>query len=84
MANKNLDTLEKKINSELKLKDDWLQNNELLLNCSKTSCLLFNKHPHVSINSKFSIHIDQTKFKHLGLLTDGKLKWSAHAQHLSL
>ena len=76
MADKNLDTLEKRVNSKLKLIDDWLQNNKLSLNYSKTCYLLFSKHPHISVNSKFSIHMNYSKIeksnsvKYLGLSND--------------
>ena len=90
MADKNLDTLEKRVNSDLKLIDDWLQNNKLSLNYSKTCYLLFSKHHHISVNSKFSVHMNHSKIeksnsvKYLGLLIDDKLNWSAHAQYLFL
>ena len=90
MADKNLDTLDKRVNSELKLIDDWLQNNKLSLNYSKTCYLLFSKHLHISVNSKFSVHMNHSKIeksnlvKCLGLLNDDKLNWSAQAQYLSL
>ena len=90
MADKNLDTLKKRVNSELKLIDDWLQNNKLSLNQSKPCWLLFSKHPHFSVNSKFSVHMNISKIeksnscKYLGLLIDDKLNWSAHAQYLFL
>ena len=90
MADKNLDTLEKRVNTELKLKDDWLQNNKLSLKYSKTCYLLFSKHPHILVNSKFSVHMNHSKIKksnsvkYLRLLIDDKLNWSAHAQYLSL
>ena len=63
IAEKNLDTLEKRVNSELKLIDDWLQNNKLSLNYSKTCYLLFTKHPHISVNSKFSVHMNHSKIE---------------------
>ena len=85
MADKNLDTLVKRVNSELKLIDDWLQNNKLSLNYSKTYYLLFSKHLHISVNSKFSVHMNHCKIekrnsdKYLGLLIDDKSNRSAHA-----
>ena len=90
MADKNLNILEKRVNSELKLIDDWLQNSKLSLNYSKTCYLLFSKHPHISFNSKFSVHMNHSKIeksnsvKYLRLLVDDKLNWSANAQYLSL
>ena len=70
--------------------DDWLQNNKLSLNYSKTCYLLFSKHSHISVNSKFSVHMNHSKIeksnsvKYLGLLIDDKLNWFAPAQYLSL
>ena len=67
-----------------------MQNNKLSLIYSKTWYLLFSKHPHISVNSKFSVHMNHSKIeksnsvKYLGLLIDDKLNWSAHAQYLSL
>ena len=90
MADKNLDTLEKRVNSELKLINDWFQNNKLSPYYSKTCYLLFSKQPHISGNSKFSVHMNHSKIeksnsvKYLGLVIDDKLSWSAHAQYLSL
>ena len=85
MAVKNLDTIEKSVNSEVKFIDDWLQNNKLSLNYSKTCYLIFSKHPHISVNFRFSVHMNDSKIeksksvKYLGLLIDDKLNWSAHA-----
>ena len=78
MADENLDTLEKRVNSELKLINDWLQNNKLSLNYSKTCYLLFSKHPYISVNSNFSVHINSkieknNSVKYLELLIDDKL-----------
>ena len=90
MADKSLGTLEKRVNSELKLIDDWLQLNKLSLNYFKTCYLIFSKHPHILVNSEFSVHMNHSKIeksnsvKYLGLLIDDKLNWSAHAQYLSL
>ena len=90
MAVKNLNVLEKRVNSKLKLMDNWLQNNKLSLNYSKTCYLLFSKHSHISVNSKLSLHMNHSKIeksnlvKYLGLLIDNKLNWSAHAQYIFL
>jgi len=90
LANKNLSDLEHKTNSQLQLIDAWLKNNKLSLNYTKTTYLLFNKHPHLPVNSKFTLSINNTEIiksdsvKYLGLLIDDKLNWSAHAHELSL
>ena len=72
----------------IELIDDWLQNNKSSLSYSKICYLLFSKHPHISVNSKFSVHLNHSKMeksnsvKYLGSLIDDKLNWSAHAQYL--
>ena len=56
-------TILKKVNSELKFVHDCLRNDKLSLNYSKTFYLIFNKPRHISVNSKFSIHMNQSKIE---------------------
>ena len=52
--------------------------------------LLFNKQPHVPVNSMFSLLINKNEItksnsvKYLGVWFDDKLNWSAHIQDMSL
>ena len=70
--------------------DLWLKQNKLTLNHSKTTYLLFNKQPHITVNSTFSLLINKNEIaksnsvKYLGVWFDDKLNWSAHIQDLSL
>jgi len=90
LADKNSSDLEHKTNSQLQLIDTWLKNNKLSLYCTKTTYLLFNKHPHLPVNSKFTLSINNIEItksdsvKYIGLLIHDKLNWSAHAQELFL
>ena len=67
-----------------------ITNYHLTINYSKTCYLLFSKHPHTSVNSKFSVPMNHSKVersnsvKYQGLLIDDKLHWSLRAQYLSL
>ena len=63
MVTKTSMLLKKRVNSELKLINHWSQNNKLSLNYSKTCYLLFSKHPHISVNSKFSVHMSHSKIE---------------------
>ena len=86
----NLSNLERKVNYQLQLINQWLKRNKLKLNYSKTTYLLFNKQPHVQVCSKFRLHINKSLLerenavKYLGVWTDDKLNWSAHIENLSL
>ena len=89
-ADKNLSNLEKNFNSQLQRINSWLKNNKLSLNYSKTTFLLINKHPYLSVKSEFTISINESTIsksesvRYLGLLIDDKLNWSAHTREISL
>ena len=88
----NLAKLECRVNAQLRHIDLRLKQNKLTLNHSKTTYryLLFNKEPHVPVNSTFSLLINNNEItksnsvKYLGVWFDDKLNWSAHIQDLSL
>ena len=90
LADKNLLSLERKINMEMDKVKNWLIENKLTLNFSKSCYLLINKNPKQIVSSAFNISIDGDKIercsstKYLGLYLDEKLSWSTHIQHLSL
>ena len=70
--------------------DNWMCQNKLSLNYSKTTYLLFNKHLPSSVNTNFkvlinNIQIDRNKVvKYLGVHIDENVNWSAHIKELSL
>ena len=90
LSDDNLAKLECRVNAQLRHIDLWLKQNKLTLNHSKTTYLLFNKQPHVPVNSTFSFLINKNEItksnsvKYLGVWFDDKLNWSAYIQDLSL
>ena len=66
LADNNLFRLDYKVNFQLQLVDKWLKKNKLTLNLSKTTYMLLNKQPHVSISSKFNLFINQKKISKSG------------------
>ena len=89
LADKNLDTLETKVNDQIQHVDYWLRKNKLSLNYSKTNFLLINKHPQKKVDENFVIRLNDkllersSTVKYLGLLIDDTLNWFSHIQHLS-
>ena len=89
LADKNLLFLERKVNMEMDKVKNWLIENKLTLNFSKSCYLLINKNPKQIVSSAFNISIGGNKIercsstKYLGLYLDEKLSWSTHIQHLS-
>ena len=69
---------------------NWLVENKLTLNFSKSGHLLINKNPKQIVSLAFNISVDGNVIerclatKYLGLYLDEKLSWSTHIQHLSL
>ena len=90
LSHNNLFELEKKVNIQMHHIDNWMCQNKLSLNYSKTTYLLFNKHLPSSVNTNFkvlinNIQIDRNKVvKYLGVHIDENLNWSAHIKELSL
>ena len=90
LSDESLTNLENRANEQLTNVDIWLRSNESSLNYSKTTYLLINKLPQISVSSEFKLAINQniieraTSVKYLGVCLDEKLTWSNHLQHLSL
>ena len=90
LSHNNLFELEKKVNIQMHHIDNWMCQNKLSLNYSKTTYLLFNKHLPSAVNTNFkvlinNIQIDRNKVvKYLGVHIDENLNWSAHIKELSL
>ena len=90
LSDESLTNLENSANEQLTNIDIWLRSNKLSLNYSKTTYLLINKLPQISVSSEFKLAINQniieraTSVKYLGVYLDEKLTWSNHLQQLSL
>ena len=61
LSDDNLAKLECRVKAQLRHIDLWLKQNKLTLNHSKTTYSLFNKQPHVPINSTFSLLIKKNE-----------------------
>ena len=61
LSDDNLAKLECRVNAQMRHMDLWLKQNKLTLNHSKTTYLLFNKQPHVPVNSTFSLLINKNE-----------------------
>ena len=76
-----LEYIQSYVNSELQKVEDWMNQNKLNLNVSKTNFVLFNrsKQP-VSISLQYNnTNLERTDvIRYLGVLIDDKLNFSAH------
>lgn len=84
LSDTNLDKLEKRVNTELEKIDEWLIQNKLSLNYSKTNYLLINKDPRKKVESEFKLNIRDNvlnryeSVKYLGLYIDQNINWNQH------
>ena len=90
LSDKNLTQLETRVNDQLQFINAWLQSNKLSLNYTKTTYMLFSKHPHQAVGLNFKVMLNQQEIKrsqsvtYLGLCFDEKLIWTEHINKLSL
>ena len=87
LCHKNLDTLEKTMNHELRKIASWLSANKLSLNIKKTHFIIFksrgkkpNQNISVKINGQPIEQVKNTKF--LGLHIDDELTWKYHTDQV--
>ena len=83
----NYEDLQRKVNEELININNWLKNNKLTLNISKTKYMIITnrkKPPH----SEFKIKVANTEikkcifYKYLGVLLDETLSWKPHIDYI--
>ena len=85
--NKNLKTIQNKINKDLKSLVTWLRANKISLNASKTELIIF-RDPRKKITYDMKIKIDGKKLtpcssvKYLGIYIDQHLNWNVHLAEL--
>ena len=85
-ADKSLNTIEQKVNYEMKNVSEWLLANKLSLNVSKSNFLIVRPHKNNRIiNLKINDeNLKQEAFsKYLGVLIDEKLNWKQHINQLN-
>ena len=86
-VNKNLKTIQNKVNKDLKSLVTWLRANKISLNASKTELIIF-RDPRKKITYDMKIKIDGKKLtpcssvKYLGIYIDQHLNWNVHLAEL--
>ena len=94
-ADKNLKSLEQKVNAELNKLYVWLTSNKLNLNIKKSNFVIFRPYqkrlsfqPKIRIfdNEKnMNISLDCKNYvKHLGILINSNLSWKIHIEYIAL
>lgn len=87
-VSKSLDSLNKKLNIDLKRLCKWLNANKIALNSNKTELIVF-KHPTKQLNFSLKLKINGRKLypskfiKYLGIIIDENMRWSQHIKELS-
>ena len=75
------------INHALKCLSEWLEDNNLVLNVSKTKCVLFTSQRHKERDCTLNLDLleksisCETSFKQLGVVFDNFMTWKAHADY---
>ena len=88
LKNKSLKQMQKHLNIDLKILQNWLKANKISLNAGKTELILF-RHPNKKINYEFKITIDGKRLypsdyvKYLGIIIDSFLNWHFHTNALA-
>ena len=88
LVNKSLKQLQKHINIDLKILQNWLKANKISLNASKTELIIF-RHHNKKINYNLKIKLDgkilhQSEYvKYLGILMDSSLNWRFQSNALA-
>ena len=79
--------IESMLSEDLKNIIEWLNNNFLYLNYSKTKVVLTGTHQRLSLVDSFTVRAGDTvlsqvyQFKYLGVILDPYLSWNDHIDH---
>ena len=85
---KNIDTIEHKLQTELGNANTWSKQNKLPLNYGKTTCMILGSRPRLKECRLLNLQADNTNIQNvnaqklLGLYVDKQLSWSEHIDHL--
>ncbi|MCG8110902.1 MAG: reverse transcriptase family protein, partial [Candidatus Thiodiazotropha taylori] len=85
---KNIDSIEHKLQTELSNANTWSKQNKLPLNYSKTTCMVIGSRPRLKDCRQLNLQVDNTNIQNvnsqklLGLYVDKQLSWSEHIDHL--
>lgn len=89
MTDKNINTLQQRINLEMEKVSEWFKANQLSLNKNKSHVMLFTNQKKTNNHNNFIVNIDniplrltdQTTF--LGVVLDCRLKWDIHVDKIA-
>ena len=76
------------INEDLQRLPEWLGDNNLVLNVSKTKCVLFTSQRHKERDCILNLDLlgksisCENPFKYLGVVFDNFMTWKAHADYV--
>ena len=83
-----VDAVNRNIDQDLKCLSKWLAANHLVLNVSKTKCMLFTSQRHKERDRSLGLNLlgksisNVTTFKYLGVVFDNFMSWKAHADYV--
>ena len=87
-SDKNLESLNVKINDDLQALSNWLKSNKISLNATKTEVIIFRS-KRKKLDKNLNLFLDNHKLetskkvKYLGVILDEHLEWSSHFEYLS-
>ena len=88
LAGPTVDNLTFYINQDLQCLSEWLEDNNLVLNVSKTKCVLFTSRRHKERDCILNLNLlgksisCETTFKYLDVVFDNFMTWKAHADYV--
>ena len=88
MRNRNINQLQKNVNHELRVIDDWMKYNRLSLNYSKTNFYVGASRHKSKLVKNFNVTIgirniqSVEKVRYLGAIFDKHLSWNAHVDNI--
>ena len=88
MKNNNINQLQRDVNQELQVIDEWMKYNRLCLNCTKTNFFVCTTKRKSKSFGSFKITIDNhdiqsvAKVKYLGVTFDKQSSWIAHIDNI--
>ena len=80
-----LDELTQEINTEFAKVLDWLRANKLIINLTKTYCMLFtnkNENTTLTIRANNTVLEQKSECKFLGIIVDNEISWKPHINHI--
>ncbi|KAL9986631.1 hypothetical protein ACROYT_G000802 [Oculina patagonica] len=87
-SSRDVHAIEKALSSDLEVVENWLGDNSLFLNKTKTERVLFGTAARLSSETNFSIYVSGdlikrvSEYKYLSVVLDDALSWNAHVKYV--